>query len=125
MGLSTQFYRSQVGDPSVINYGYTDKPAKLFAKDVYYFFVYLWALPWVIMPAYPYGGELDELYPNRSNMFCLLVHVVLFVLQLAFLLALPISLFFPVWMVLAALAAFLTFNYLLCRMNTTLDLLGS
>lgn len=115
MVLSTEYYRSQVGGTSVINYSYTDLPLKLFAKDVYYFFVYLWALPWVLMPLYPAGGELDELYPNWANIYCIVVHFILCVMQLAFILALPIAIFFPIWMVAGAISAFMIVNFLLCR----------
>ncbi|KAF7559188.1 hypothetical protein G7046_g4955 [Stylonectria norvegica] len=117
MDVATQFYRSQVGESSVINYCYTDFPWKLFVKDVYFFFVYSWALPWVLWPVYPYGSdELDELYPNAKNLFCVLVHFVLAVLQLVFVLALPVAIFFPVWMAIASISTFMLVNWLLCKL---------
>ena len=62
MDKATEFYRSQIGGTAVINYCYTDMPWRLFVKDVYFFFVYIWALPWVLLPVRPCGsGELDEL----------------------------------------------------------------
>ncbi|KAH8173922.1 alpha/beta-Hydrolase [Sarocladium implicatum] len=115
MVFSTQYYRSQVGGTSVINYCYTDPPLKLFARDVYYFFVYLWALPWVIMPMHADGGRMDELHPSLGNIYCLFIHFILCIMQLAFILALPIAIFVPVWMTAAAITAFMTVNYLLCR----------
>ncbi|KAK0384464.1 hypothetical protein NLU13_8550 [Sarocladium strictum] len=115
MVLSTEFYRSQVGGTSVINYSYTDYPLRLFLKDVYFFLVYIWALPWVLMPVYPEGGELDELYPTWKNIYCILVHFVLCVMQLAFILALPFALIFPVWIDAVAIGVFMTVNYLLCH----------
>lgn len=116
MGSETQFYRSQVGESSVINYSHTDFPWKLFIKDVYYFFVYLWALPWVMWPIYPFGAkEFDELYPTRQNLFCIFIHLILVILQLAFIFLLPLAFFFPAWMVVAAVTAFMLFNWLLCR----------
>lgn len=114
MVLSTEFYRSQVGDTSVINYSYTDLPLRLFTKDIYFFWVYLWALPWILMPLYPAGGELDELYPSWKNMYCVLAHFILCVMQLVFILALPFAIVFPVWMNAIAIGAFMTLNYLIC-----------
>lgn len=117
MSPATEFYRSQVGGNSVINYGYTDLPWRLLIKDIYFFFTYAWALPWILLPVSPYGsGDLDELYPSWRNIFCISVHFVLVIFQLLFLLALPISLFFPIWMGITGVAGFLTFNWLICKL---------
>lgn len=114
MVLSTQFYRSQVGDTSVINYSYTDSPWKLLAKDIYYFFVYLWALPWVLMPLWP-SGELDELYAyDWRNWYCVVAHFVLCVMQLVLFLALPFTLLLPIWTAAGGIAIFLFVNWLIC-----------
>lgn len=123
MEKATDFYRSQVGGASVINYRYTDMPWRLLAKDVYYFFVYSWALPSVLMPVYPYGSDaLDELFPSLPNLFCILVHCILAVLQLAFILLLPLGFLFPVWTVAGAVGAFMALNWTLCRLlNGTQD----
>lgn len=50
MDAVTDFYRSQIGGTSVINYTYTDMPSRLCLKDIYYFFVYAWALPRFLSP---------------------------------------------------------------------------
>lgn len=114
MGV-TEFYRSQIGGGAVINYSYTDMPWRLLVKDMYYFFVYCWALPWVLHPLYPYGSdELDELYPNFRNLFCIATHVVVFILQLAFVLVLPVTFFFPIWMGALFVGAFMSLNWLFC-----------
>ncbi|KAK2015415.1 hypothetical protein LZ32DRAFT_616088 [Colletotrichum eremochloae] len=112
---STKFLGSQVGGSSVINYSYTDFPYKLLAWDIYYFFQYIWALPWIIWPLTPAdSGDLDELAFTRQNLFCIFMHIILFVLQLAFILALPFAILLPIWVAGLALAAFFTLNYLLC-----------
>lgn len=117
MDTVTEFYRSQIGGPSVINYCYTDVPLKLFAKDVYYFFAYIWALPWVLWPLWPYGSdELDELYPSPKNLFCIFIHFVLVLLQFAFLLVLPFTIVLPLWMVIAGVSAFMCVNWLFCKL---------
>ncbi|KYK54816.1 hypothetical protein DCS_06776 [Drechmeria coniospora] len=124
MPSATEFYQSQLGGATVINYGYTDMPWRLLAKDVRYFFVYCWALPWILLPLRPYGsGELDELYPNLPNLFCIGVHLVLVVLQLAFLLALPVCLLLPIWMVAGGVAGFMAVNWALCRLLNGRDIL--
>lgn len=112
----THFYRSQVGESSVIDYSHTDLPFRLLTKDLYYFFVYVWALPWIIFPVFTDGcHELNELSLTRENLFCLFVHGVLIVLQLGFLVSLPFAVIFPVWMVAFGIAAFMVVNWALCR----------
>ncbi|KAH6963881.1 hypothetical protein DER45DRAFT_127468 [Fusarium avenaceum] len=114
---ATQFYRSQIGEESVIDYSHTDFPFKLLAKDIYYFCVYIWALPWVVWPVYPFKSkDFDELYPSSQNIFCIVVHLVLVILQLGFLLALPFAVVLPVWLAAAAIAGFMTLNWLLCKL---------
>ncbi|QPG98400.1 hypothetical protein C2857_007570 [Epichloe festucae Fl1] len=117
MGSATEFYRSQIGGTSVINYSYTDLPFKLFLRDIYYFFVYSWALPWVFLPLRPSGSnELDELYPSFKNIFCVAIHFVLAILQLTFIVVLPVAIIFPLWMSALGVAAFLTLNWALCKL---------
>lgn len=117
MNSVTDFYRSQIGGASVINYSYTDFPWRLLVKDTYYFFAYLWALPFVLRPAFSYGsGELDELYPTIRNVFCVLLHVVLIVLQLILLVSVPVIAFWlPSVAAVAVILCFLLVNTMLCR----------
>ncbi|KAI1338161.1 hypothetical protein F5Y15DRAFT_407783 [Xylariaceae sp. FL0016] len=112
----TKFFGSQVGGSSVINYSYTDMPWKLMMWDVRYFFKFAWYLPWIVWPVTPCdGGDFDELSLTAPNLWCIFVHIILVFLQLTFLLALPLAFVLPVWLFLAALAAFLLVNSLLCR----------
>lgn len=118
MVSATEFYQSQIGGTSVINYCYTDLPFKLLLRDIYYFFVYCWALPWLFLPLRPSGSnELDELYPSFKNIFCVAVHFVLAILQLTFIVVLlPVAIIFPLWMSALGVAAFLTLNWALCKL---------
>lgn len=112
---NTQFFGSQIGGQTVINYSYTDFPIKLLAWDIYYFFHFAWALPYILLPSRPTSsGDLDELAFTRQNLFCILVHAVLCVLQLGFILCLPIAILFPIWMVAGAIALFFLVNHSLC-----------
>ncbi|KAI4861460.1 hypothetical protein F4820DRAFT_460909 [Hypoxylon rubiginosum] len=111
----TEFFGSQIGGESVISYSYTDMPWRLVMWDVKYFFTFSWALPWVVWPVRPCdGGHFDELSFTWENMWCMFIHAILMVLQLFFILILPLALLFPVWMVGLGLAVFFTVNWLLC-----------
>jgi hypothetical protein len=124
MSSVTEFYRSQIGNEAVINYAYTDFPWRLLAKDVYYFFAYCWALPWVLFPLNKFGsGELDELYPSFMNIFCLTVHFFLLIFQLAFLITLPFVLVFPAWMGVGGIVAFNLINRLVCMLLNGKDII--
>jgi hypothetical protein len=114
-GDSTFFLESQVGDPTVMSYSYTDDPWRLVVYDTLYFFRFAWALPWTILPLRPLdSGDLDEFAPTAANVFCLVMHAVLLVLQLAFLVALPFGFLLPVWMFALGVGAFLGLNHVLC-----------
>jgi hypothetical protein len=115
VGDRTEFFGSQVGGKSVINYSYTDQPWKLVAYDIKYFFTFSWALPWIVWPVRPAdGGHFDELSFTADNIWCISVHVVLFILQLLFLILLPVAFLLPVYLFITALAIFFLVNSLLC-----------
>jgi hypothetical protein len=114
---STRFFGSQIGGQSVINYSYTDMPWKLFFWDVYYFFTYLWAVPYILWPFTPsISGHLDELSVTAENIFCIVVHFVLCIFQLAFIVALPFCIFLPGPLVLLSIGVFLLFNKGMCML---------
>ena len=114
---ATKFFGSQIGGGSVINYSYTDMPWRLMAYDVYYFFMFLWALPHVLLPVTPTdSGDLDELSLTRGNLFCIAVHFVLCILQLGFILALPTLVLLPIWTAALVLGLFFLLNYGICML---------
>ncbi|KAL2752244.1 hypothetical protein ACRALDRAFT_1078260 [Sodiomyces alcalophilus JCM 7366] len=118
MGV-TRFFGSQVGGQTVINYAYTDLPSRLLMWDIYYFFYYSWALPWILMPVatgddWPNSDDLDELAWTWRNAFSIGVHAVLVVLQMLFLLCLPFVVVFPIWVAAMGLTMFFTLNWALC-----------
>lgn len=114
---STAFFGSQVGGRSVISYSYTDLPWKLLAYDLYYFFNFAWALPYILLPLSPAeSGDLDELSFTPQNVFCIVVHFVLCILQLAFIVCLPLAILLPVWIDGIAMGAFFLVNAGLCRL---------
>jgi len=112
---NTKFFGSQVGGRSVINYSYTDMPWRLMAYDVYYFFTFLWALPHIVWPLTPTdSGELDELAFTRENLFALGVHFVLIVMQLGFIVSIPILVLLPIWTAALLVGLFFLVNYGIC-----------
>jgi hypothetical protein len=115
---TVDFYGSQVDNPTVINYSYTDRPSRLLLWDVYYFFYYIWALPYIILPLKPLdSGHLSELAPTRGNMWCIFIHVILAILQLAMIVLLPpVALVLPLWATLAIVAVFVAVNKGLCTL---------
>ncbi|KAI1332507.1 hypothetical protein F5Y16DRAFT_179268 [Xylariaceae sp. FL0255] len=111
-----QFFGSQVGGKSVINYSYTDLPWRLVLWDIQYFFIFSWALPWIIWPLRPCDGAyLDELALTAANLWCIIIHFLLIIFQLSFLLALPVALILPTYLFGASCAIFFGINWLLCR----------
>lgn len=81
------------------------------AFDVYYFFRFLWAFPYIVWPLHPTdSGDLSELSFTRKNFFCLAIHGVLIVLQLVFIVALPFLFLLPVWTAIIIVVSFLVLN---------------
>ena len=108
---STEFFGSQLGGKSVISYSYTDLPWMLLGNDIYYFFKFIWAVPYILLPIVPAdSGSLDELSPTWPNIFCIAVHFVLCVLQLAAILVLPFLILLPIWTVVLLAGLFLLVN---------------
>ncbi|KAK4157703.1 hypothetical protein C8A00DRAFT_11452 [Chaetomidium leptoderma] len=110
----TRFFGSQIGGRSVINYGYTDMPWKLMTWDIYYFFKFFWAIPYILWPLSPTdSAELSELSLTWGNMWCIAIHLVLCVVQLAGIAALPLLVVFPVWTASFLVAIFFLVNKIL------------
>ncbi|KAI1472077.1 uncharacterized protein F4812DRAFT_467905 [Daldinia caldariorum] len=112
-----QFFGSQVGGGTVINYSYTDMPWKLVFWDFWNFLKYARSLIWVVMPLWPcYGGSFDELSLTFQHVWCLSVHTVLIILQVIFLLGLlPLLFILPGWLFVSGLVTFFAVNALICR----------
>lgn len=111
-----EFFGSKVGGGVVNEYNYTDDPRKLLFWDFFYVFYYAWSLPLIIRPLKPRGGNhFDELAWSWKNAYCVVVHIILIVMQLGFLMCIPVSFFVPPWVTTMFVAAFWVVNLLLCR----------
>lgn len=111
----TEFFGSQVGGARVVNYGYTDMPWRLLGWDLLTFFVYIRFMPYILWPMRPTeSAEYDELSWTFSNNWCIFLHAVLVLLQLAFFVALPFAALLPAWLFGAVVGAFLLANYVFC-----------
>lgn len=110
-----EFFGSKVGGGQVNQYNYTDVPTKLLFWDLFYVFYYGWSLPLLIRPLRPRdGNHFDELAWGWGNAYCLLVHTILIVMQLAFLMCIPAAFFIPPWVTAVFVGAFWAVNLLLC-----------
>ncbi|KAL7808771.1 hypothetical protein V8C44DRAFT_153158 [Trichoderma aethiopicum] len=109
------FHYSQEGEETELPLTYTGSPWQLFASDVRLFFVNILYIPFIFLPLYPWpSGPLDELYPTWANIIDIALHCVLFVLQLSFLISLPLLVLYPVSIWLLYVAAFLMINAVIC-----------
>ncbi|EXF76696.1 hypothetical protein CFIO01_03507 [Colletotrichum fioriniae PJ7] len=64
-------------------------------------------------PYYP-SGEMDELYPSVGNLWCLFIHGILIVTQLAFLISLPFLATLPFQLFVLYIGGFIFVNYIFC-----------
>ena len=111
----TKFYGSQIGSPSQNPLSYTGSPLKLIRRDVFSALKLISSLPFIVWPIRPFdSGPLCELYPSAANLWAILLHVILVILQLPFVLSVPLWLLFPVWWVVCGVAAFMLVNSVFC-----------
>ncbi|KAF4126081.1 hypothetical protein GMORB2_1327 [Geosmithia morbida] len=118
MAAIPDFYRSQIGGPSVISYSYTDSPWRLLAYDTACCIMYSWAMPWVALPLFPFkSAKFDELYPTLPNIWSISLHLFIAVVQLGFLVSAPaVSTWVPARTFALGVVVFVVLNTLLCRL---------
>jgi hypothetical protein len=110
-----EFFGSQVAPSNIISYSYTDSPLRLLGYDIRTFISNAWAIPYILWPFRPTdSGGLDELSLTIPNIFCILLHAILCVLQILFILLLPLAFLLPVWTAAAGIGIFLLVNSALC-----------
>ena len=109
------FLHSQEGEETELPLTYTGSPWQLFASDVRLFFANILYIPFIFLPLYPWpSGPLDELYPTWANMIDIALHCFLFVVQLSFLISLPLLIIYPVSIYVLYIAIVLILNALVC-----------
>jgi hypothetical protein len=109
-------FASQLGGKSLINHAYTDMPSKLLMDDMAQFVRLLWAVPYVLWPVRPCdSGDLDELSLTRQNIWCIVLHFLLVILQLVFIfIAIPAMFLLPVWAAVLGFTGFMILNHIFC-----------
>lgn len=94
---------------------YTGTPWKIFVSDVKLFFKNFFYLPYLFIPLYPWhSGALCELYPSPENLIDIALHVILSIIQLAFLVSLFTLAFLPTFTYIGYIAVFFLLNELVC-----------
>ncbi|CAG8263887.1 unnamed protein product [Penicillium salamii] len=118
--MSAQFAQvipRQVGENLEEAPQYTGSPRQLFVYDIKLFFRNILYLPLMFFPLAPWpSGPLDEQYPSLKNIFDISLHLILFVVQLAFLISLPILIYLPVSLFVSYIVGVLFLNYLVCQL---------
>ena len=111
----TKFYSSQIGGPTVVPQNCTVSPLKLLGQDISTA-ARLWDfLPSIIWPLPPLdSGPLCELYPSTSSIRCMYIHAVLSLMQLSFVVSVPLWIIYPVSFVIVWVAIFWVGNEFLC-----------
>jgi hypothetical protein len=95
---------------------YTSNPFSLVRVDISLFFHNIFYLFNIVKPLTPWlSGELDELNPSGPNLFALALHILLIILQLVFIISLPMCLGFPLGGVIVYVAAFFLLNQAVCK----------
>jgi hypothetical protein len=111
----TKFYGSQVGGTSVTPHSYTGSPLSLLRHDITSAFSFSLFLPFIVFPLSPQkSGPLCELYPSLANLWDMVLHLILILLQVPFVLSVPIWVFFPMWWVLVGVVGFMIVNNGIC-----------
>lgn len=111
------FRPSYNGPVSADTLCYTGSPLKLLLSDTLLFLRFSWALPGIILPLWPWPGRaLDELYPSRSNLIDMALHLFLFIIQSVFLVSVPWFLGLPFGVFVFYVVGFLYANALFCKL---------
>lgn len=113
--MATTFFGSQIGGASTQPQSYTGSPFQLLRQDIAMAFRFILYTPYIVYPLRPMAsGKFSELYPERGNLKSIFLHIVLFTIQLPFLLSIPLWLLFPVFQVAIGVTIFAIINKIIC-----------
>ncbi|KAH8665095.1 hypothetical protein BGZ60DRAFT_489582 [Tricladium varicosporioides] len=110
-----KFYGSQIGGEAVTSHSHTKNPIALLWHDIWLALNLANYLPMILWP-FKNTGTWCELYPGIKNIWCMTLHIVLFCLQLMFIISIPLWVCFPVGVVGISVAIFLMINRGICFM---------
>lgn len=106
-----KFYGSQVGGEVVTPHSYTGSPAELLRHDIWSALSLVTFFPFIVWPMRPArSGEMCELYPSWKNLWSMFLHLILILLQLPFILSIPLWIFVPVPVIIAGCLGFWLVN---------------
>lgn len=113
----TKFYGSQVGGKNVTPHTYTDSPLILLRHDVWSALSLVPYLQYIVRPMQPWrSGKFCELYPCPENLWCIFLHIILVVMQLTFILSIPLwfIFFLPLTTIMCGVGLFWFVNQGIC-----------
>jgi hypothetical protein len=90
------FLTSQIDTPQPTSaFTNTTSPLTLMYSDVVLCFRNFVYTPGIVLPMTPFGsGTLDEFYPSAQNIWAMLIHAISVCIELAFVLPVPLFVFF-------------------------------
>lgn len=110
-----RFYGSQVGSKVKLSHVTSTEPISLLYHDIVTaiksspYIIYIF---WPVWPAL--SGDFCELAPTRGNIWSCFLHLVLVIIQIPFVLSVPLWIAFPVWTVILGVAGFMVLNNMIC-----------
>ena len=113
----TKFYGSQVGGKNVTPHSYTESPSTLVRQDIWSAVILSPYLQFIVRPLWPWrSGKFCELYPSPENLWCIFLHIILVVMQSAFLLSIPFwfVFFVPLTTIICGVGVFWSINQGIC-----------
>jgi hypothetical protein len=104
--MATRFLPSEIGDPAESPTPYTGNPFLLCWLDIALFFKNFRSVLGILVPWSEWHcKELDELYPSPQNLITIAIHGVLIIVQIIFVVSLPLVAFLPLWVVIVYVGA--------------------
>lgn len=104
--MAVMFLPSQIAGSEPVPLPYTGNPLRLCGSDAWLIYQEIGFVFGIIKPINQWlSGELDELYPSIQNLICMGLHLLLFIVQLIFLISLPFCIILPMgWFAIYVIA---------------------
>jgi hypothetical protein len=114
--MAVTFLPSQIAGSEPVPLPYTGNPLRLCGSDAWLIYQEIGFVFGIIQPLTQWlSGELDELYPSIPNLICMGLHLLLFIVQLIFLISLPFCIILPMGWFAIYVVAVLSFTAAVSR----------